>query len=263
MNRVFSTLSRGVLGLLLVGVLGCGDTFNEGGAKPQGAQGVKILDLKEGTGDALKEGDRVEVHYRGWVKASERKFDDSYEKGQTMVVEIGGGEVIPGFDEGLQGMKSRGERRIFIPSRLGYGPQGAGRDIPPNADLVFQVEVVKVLGRGSEVKITDLKEGIGDPIKKGDRVAVHYTGTLENGTKFDSSLDRQPLEPFPLTVGAGRVIKGWDIGLIGAKTGGKRKLEIPAHLGYGKSGSPPKIPPDSNLIFEIDIVSVRPGIPGH
>lgn len=243
------------LAFLTLCSMGCGDTFNEGGAKPFG-EGIKILEIKEGSGDPVKDGDRIEVHYRGWLKDNQKLFDDSYERGQPLAVRTGNGDLIRGFDMGLVGLKEGGIRRIFIPGRLGYGSAGSGRDIPPNSDLVFQVELVKVVERAASVKITDLKEGIGPEIKNGDRVQVHYTGTLTDGTKFDSSLDRG--EPFGLTVGRGEVIKGWDIGLLGAKMGGKRKLEIPAHLAYGDRGQG-KIPPNSPLVFEIEVVSVNPG----
>src|SRR5205807_1136055 len=101
---------------------------------------------------------------------------------------------------------------------------------------------------------TDLKEGVGPAIKRGDRISVHYTGWLTDGTKFDSSRDRD--KPFEVTVGAGQVIKGWDQGLIGAKPGGKRRLEIPSELGYGARREG-KIPPNSDLVFEIEIISVE------
>jgi FKBP-type peptidyl-prolyl cis-trans isomerase len=97
-------------------------------------------------------------------------------------------------------------------------------------------------------------EGKGPAAKTGDRVEVHYTGTLLDGTKFDSSLDRG--QPFQFVLGGGMVIKGWDQGVVGMKKGGKRKLTIPSSLGYGKRGSPPKIPPDATLVFEIELLRI-------
>ncbi|GIL87965.1 hypothetical protein Vretimale_6336 [Volvox reticuliferus] len=91
--------------------------------------------------------------------------------------------------------------------------------------------------------------------RNGDVVHVHYTGTLTDGTKFDSSVDRGT--PFVFTLGEGRVIKGWDQGLLGMCVGEKRKLKIPSHLGYGDSGSPPKIPGGATLVFDVELVKVN------
>ena len=106
-----------------------------------------------------------------------------------------------------------------------------------------------------ELKKEDLVEGKGPEAKTGDTVSVHYVGTLLDGTKFDSSRDRG--DPFEFSLGAGSVIKGWDQGVVGMKKGGKRKLTIPSALAYGKRGSPPKIPPDAPLVFEIELLEIK------
>lgn len=105
-----------------------------------------------------------------------------------------------------------------------------------------------------EIKITDETVGTGQEAKNGDTVTVNYVGTLENGTKFDSSYDRN--QPFSFTIGAGQVIKGWDLGVVGMKVGGKRKLVIPPDLGYGNQAQG-SIPANSTLIFEIELVSIK------
>ena len=109
----------------------------------------------------------------------------------------------------------------------------------------------------SGLKYVDYVVGEGDFPSTGDKVKVHYTGTLENGTKFDSSLDRN--KPFEFPLGAGRVIKGWDEGLANMRVGGKRKLIIPPNLGYGdrNMGS---IPPNSTLIFEVELLEINEDI---
>ncbi len=107
----------------------------------------------------------------------------------------------------------------------------------------------------SGLKYTDLEVGTGEEAKAGHNVKVHYTGWLENGTKFDSSLDRR--EPFQFKLGAGQVIRGWDEGVAGMKVGGKRKLTIPSDLGYGARGAGGVIPPNSTLIFDVELLGVK------
>lgn len=106
-----------------------------------------------------------------------------------------------------------------------------------------------------ELTIIDHQIGTGAEAVAGKTVSVHYTGTLTNGSKFDSSLDRGT--PFTFTLGKGQVIQGWDKGIAGMKVGGKRRLEIPADMGYGARGFPPVIPPNSTLIFEVELLGVK------
>jgi FKBP-type peptidyl-prolyl cis-trans isomerase len=105
------------------------------------------------------------------------------------------------------------------------------------------------------LQMEDLKVGTGAEATKGKTVTVHYVGTLTNGSKFDSSRDRN--EGFTFQLGAGRVIQGWDEGVAGMKVGGLRKLTIPPELGYGARGFPPVIPPNSTLVFEVELLQVR------
>ena len=107
----------------------------------------------------------------------------------------------------------------------------------------------------SGLQYEDLSEGTGPAAKAGDSVQVHYTGWLTNGTKFDSSHDRG--NPFRFPIGAGRVIKGWDEGVAGMKVGGKRKLMIPSKLGYGARGAGSVIPPNADLVFEVELLGIR------
>ncbi|MFH1749800.1 MAG: FKBP-type peptidyl-prolyl cis-trans isomerase [bacterium] len=106
-----------------------------------------------------------------------------------------------------------------------------------------------------EVQTEILQEGEGAESKTGDTLSVHYTGTLENGTKFDSSVDRN--EPFEFELGAGQVIVGWDQGMLGMKVGEKRKLIVPPELAYGEQSPSPDIPANSTLIFEVELLEIK------
>ncbi len=123
---------------------------------------------------------------------------------------------------------------------------------PPQAD--FKPSEAPPLPPGpSKLEIVDEVVGTGAEAKKGDRIKVHYTGTLMNGKMFDSSRGK---DPFSVTIGAGQVIKGWDQGLGGMKVGGKRKLTIPWQDAYGDKGSPPSIPSKAALKFDIELLEI-------
>jgi peptidylprolyl isomerase len=107
----------------------------------------------------------------------------------------------------------------------------------------------------SGLRYTDLVVGTGASPQKGQKVTVHYTGTLENGTKFDSSRDRN--QPFEFTIGVGQVIRGWDEGVATMKVGGRRKLMIPPDLGYGPNGVPGAIPANATLIFDVELLGIK------
>ena len=112
----------------------------------------------------------------------------------------------------------------------------------------------KTVTTASGLKYVDVKVGKGASPVKGKQVKVHYTGTLENGKKFDSSVDRN--EPFSFVIGVGQVIPGWDEGVMGMKAGGKRKLIIPSKLGYGAAGAGGVIPPNATLLFDVELLDV-------
>jgi peptidylprolyl isomerase len=128
---------------------------------------------------------------------------------------------------------------LFVIFRGGGGDGTAGEEMTTASGLKYIDEVV----------------GSGTSPTSGRNVTVHYTGMLENGTKFDSSVDKG--QPYTFRIGTGSVIKGWDEGVMTMKVGGKRKLIIPAKLGYGAGGRPPTIPPNATLIFDVELLGVN------
>lgn len=126
--------------------------------------------------------------------------------------------------------------------------------------LVALIAVAISYLRPSETRIIDVKIGTGPPVKPGDTVTVHYTGTLTSGKVFDSSKDRA--QPFDFAVGRGLVIRGWDLGLVGMRVGGVRQLIIPPEQAYGDRGAPPVIPPKATLHFEVELLKLKSGTTG-
>ena len=129
--------------LVLTFSLGVGGSMAENNQEVTTSSGLKYLDQVVGTGEVAVAGKTVNVHYTGWLENG-KKFDSSVDRGQAFSFPLGAGRVIKGWDEGVQGMKVGGKRKLTIPSNLGYGPQGAGGVIPPNATLIFDVELLGV-----------------------------------------------------------------------------------------------------------------------
>jgi peptidylprolyl isomerase len=230
------------------------------------ATGLKYAVLKEGDGAVAVNLQEVSVHYTGWLQNG-TKFDSSHDRKQPIEFVLGKRLVIPGWEEGLTGMKVGEQRQLVIPPKLAYGERDRG-PIPANSTLVFDVELValgliadpeqkpekvsaaKLKTAESGLKHAVLKEGDGEAAKSHDRVTVHYIGWLEDGKRFDSSLDHG--RPFSFELGHGMVIPGWEEGVIGMKVGERRQLIIPAKLAYGETGTPGgPIPPNATLTFEV------------
>jgi FKBP-type peptidyl-prolyl cis-trans isomerase len=217
--------------------------------------------------------DNVMVHYTGWLEDG-TKFDSSVDRGAPITLPLN--RVISGWTEGVGRMCVGDKFKLRIPSELGYGARG-GRTIPPNSTLIFDVELLDINPVSPYAKVPPMEQLPGDPVT-GDistsdsglqwydivegegempagptsSVEVHYTGWLNDGTKFDSSVDSGETISFPLN----GVIAGWTEGVGSMKVGGKRKLIIPSSLGYGDRGTPGgPIPGGATLIFDIELVS--------
>lgn len=228
---------------------------------------LEKIDTVPGTGKEAQPGKTVQVHYTGWLRDPQaeqqhgKAFDSSVGRG-PFNFNLGEGRVIKGWEQGVAGMKVGGKRTLVIPSHLAYGPRGAGKGvIPPDADLIFDIELLDVIDLPDVEKI-DQKIGKGDTCTPGKTVLVHYTGWLrdtkaknQKGKEFDSSRKR---EPFQFTLNAGQVIRGWELGVAGMKVGGKRTLIIPAALAYGaRDIGDGLIPANSDLIFEVQLLKIK------
>ncbi len=199
-------------------------------------------DVKIGTGAPAKVGDTLVVHYTG--KLTNGKVFDSSKGSAPFSLTLGAGEVIKGWDQGLVGMKQGGKRTLRIPPALGYGAQGSPPEIPANATLVFDVELVSI----ERIKILIQKAGTGVGVKKGDSIKVKYAGSLLDGKQFDAGT-------LPVEVGRTGLIKGFTQGLLGMKMGEKRRITIPPALGYGaREVGGGLIPANSTLIFDLELV---------
>lgn len=145
---------------------------------------------------------------------------------------------------------------MLLTASLGCGgesPKGDSPAVTFNPSLA--VDIGSMTKTPSGLRYQEVAKGEGAEASAGRTASVHYTGWLPNGEKFDSSRDRN--EPFSFALGAGQVIAGWDEGVAGMKVGGRRKLVIPASLGYGTAGAPPDIPPGATLVFDVELLDVR------
>lgn len=219
------------------------------------AENLELLDTVVGEGKEAQPGMRIVVHYTGKLEDG-TVFDSSVTRGQPFSFVLGEGRVIAGWEQGFAGMKVGGKRTLTIPPHLGYGERGAGGVIPPNATLVFDVELLDAqeVPTPGELQIEEVEVGTGTEAKPGTMVSVHYTGKLTDGSVFDSSVERG--DPITFTLGAGMVIPGWELGINGMKVGGKRVLTIPYNLAYGPDGYPGVIPPYATLVFDVELVGV-------
>ena len=231
--------------------------------------GLKINLRKSAKGKLLSKGDKIKVHYSGTL-VDGRKFDSSRDRNQPFEFVLGMKQVIAGWDEAFQLLKVGEQALLTIPPDLGYG-ETPMPNIPEGSYLVFDVEVLEVkrnfvpqpyeknpkqkVVTASGLEYYIIQQGEGAKAEKGKTVEVNYTGFLENGDVFDSSILRD--QPFSFRLGAGMVIPGWDEGIATLNAGGKALLSIPYQLAYGEAGRPPLIPPKARLIFNVELISVK------
>jgi peptidylprolyl isomerase len=231
--------------------------------------GVQYTEVVAGSGPIPEPGQVVAVHYTGTL-ADGTVFDSS-EGGEPIRFALGTGMVIPGWDEGIALMNQGGQAILVIPPAMAYGERGAGNVIPPNATLIYDVELVEISEGAPDtptpvdasryittpqgLKYADLVVGAGPTPMPGQEVVIHYTGWVEGGGKFDSSWDRG--QPDSFNLGMGQRIAGFDLGIKGMAVGGKRQLLVPPQLGFGEDGWGSRIPPDATLIFDVELVELR------
>lgn len=229
--------------------------------------GLQYVINVEGTGQRAKAGDLVEVHYTGKL-TNDTVFDSSVSRGKPFKFKLGEGMVIKGWDEGIALLNVGDKATFTIPAELGYGDRAVGT-IPANSTLIFEVELLNVVEppkpydvakkdtikreSGLQYILVQENEG-GVQAAAGKNVRVHYSGYLEDGKMFDSSVERG--EPFVFPLGQGRVIRGWDEGVALLKTGEKARFIIPSDLAYGDRGYPPIIPAKATLIFDVELLEV-------
>jgi peptidylprolyl isomerase len=232
---------------------------------PEGLSYIITTSVEEG--EFPKKGELVKVHYQGRKLMDTAYFDSSYKRGEPLPLKVGVGMVIKGWDIGIPLLKVGEKATLIIPDSLGYGKEGSGGR-GPLGTLVFDVELVEIIDIGpyktegvkeqttaSGLKYFVTKEAEGDMAASGQTVHVHYTGYLEDGTKFDSSWDR--MKPFNFQLGMGRVIKGWDEGIALLKVGEKARFVIPSELGYGTRGAGGSIPPNATLVFDVELLKIQ------
>jgi peptidylprolyl isomerase len=230
------------------------------------ASGLKYYVVHEGGGEKASKGRNVKIHYSGYL--DEKILDSSIKKKEPLRFMLGKGMVMQGLDEGVALMSVGDKFQMIIPPEIGLGKNAQG--LPPNSVLTFDVELLEVLPeviiepfdiKGKKIYSTEsgleyiiVKEGKGVTPKPGQEVFMNYTGYLEDGTIFDSSLQRDQVFTFPL--GQGKVIKGWEEAVALMKVGDKMRLIIPPALAYGdrEMGS---IPANSRLIFDIELLNVK------
>lgn len=224
---------------------------------------LEKIDKTIGSGPEATDKDMVFVQYSVALAKTKTVFesndpDTSTKSKNPLSFVIGpNGTVIPGMMAGVKGMKVGGTRTLHVPWSNAYGPTGS-EDVPPYSDLIFEIKMLHIVKPGEEndVSVDDIKAGTGTELKPGDRAEVHYIGRFVNNRMFDSTYARKQTVTFNL--GKGEAISGFEKGIEGMKVGGKRKLVLNPGAAWGIYGSD-VVPSNATLIYEVDLISVRPG----
>lgn len=230
--------------------------------------GIKYYVVKEGTGNAPKKGDNAYVHYTGWLDNGSI-FGTSVHKSNPMRITVGGGEVIEGWDYILGLMKPGSKVRALIPSNLAFGAEGYGIQVPANASISLDLELVRVspqvivekwnaagrdtLHTPSGVGYVVFEQGEGTTIQPNSIVTAHYSAYLTDGTLVESSVKRETPVKFPTN--AGMILDGWEDAMPLMRKGSKFQLLVPSFLAYG-SENVEGVPANSDMIFDIEIIDV-------
>ncbi|XP_077407949.1 peptidyl-prolyl cis-trans isomerase FKBP10-like isoform X1 [Vanacampus margaritifer] len=203
-----------------------------------------------------KDGDQVRYHYNATFLDG-KTFDSSHQRGEAKVGLLGEGRLIAGIEKGLLGMCVNERRTVTVPPHLAYGSTGAGDVIPPDATLVFEINLLDLWNKADLVVTNTIRtpKDCKRSVMRSDFVRYHYNGTLLDGTTFDSSFARKQTRDS--LVGEGWLVKGMDEGLLGMCVGEIRNIVIPPFKGYGEKGSGVEVPPHATLIFDVLLVDIH------
>lgn len=234
--------------------------------------GLRVTEVLEGEGASPARGEIVSIHYTAWYVDGD-EFDSTKELGEPMRFVMGKGQLLAGLEEGVATMRKGGKRVLVLPPELAFGKEGRPPVVPPNRWVRFEVELVdiepglppilpwsdagrEIVATPSGLQFVDFEEGEGEYPDLGETVVVQYSGFLGDGTLFDTTYYQG--QPLAFEVSLETLIPGWVEGLLTMREGGRRKLIIPPFLGYGKSGHGNSIPPDATLVYDIELLEVRP-----
>jgi FKBP-type peptidyl-prolyl cis-trans isomerase len=240
-------------GLFLV--CGCSKQGLDSQGAPKYAK-LTTTDIVVGKGSRqVENGDTVWCDYKGTLRDGS-VFDERMDQTkEPLVFQVGSGDVIKGWEQGVLGMKVGGERKLQIPAKLAFGAVGKGK-VPPNADVDFQVKVLGIVKPGQEnvIEVEDEKIGTGPAAVKGNTVTIQYVGSLLNGKVFEDS--HSFTSPYQFTIGKLETLSCIDKGVRGMKVGGVRTIISPPQVAYVRN-RPPSVPEGSEVVFKIELLAIK------